>query len=285
MFFSPAPINHGLGEAKQAWNTVQVHAKTPEPAPSEPAAAPSWRAVLVKIPLFAGFTSAQLDRLAALTHERRMRSGEVLMRAGDPGMFMMIVSAGEVRVQLTGDAGQKQILATLGPGAVIGEIALFDGESRTADVVAATNGQLGVIERAAALRLLEQDPRFALAVITALCRRLRDTVGQLEALAFQDVAARLAACLLRLAGGSKPRRLDMTQEQVGQMIGASREIVNKRLRALAAAGLVRLTPGRIELLDEGLLAQVAEGSSGRPSDEFEPVHRATPPKRLNWPCY
>jgi CRP-like cAMP-binding protein len=126
--------------------------------------------------------------------------------------------------------------------------------------VAATNGQLGVIERAAALRLLEQDPRLALAVITALCRRLRDTVGQLEALAFQDVGARLAACPLRLAGGGTPRRLDMTQEQVGELIGASREIVNKRLRALAAAGIVRLTPGRIELLDEGLPAKVVDGS-------------------------
>lgn len=214
--------------------------------------------MLEKIPLFADFAGEGLDQLAKLTHERRMRRGEVLMRAGDPGLFMMIVSVGEVRVQLTGEAGQKRILATLGPGAVIGEIALFDGEARTADVAAATNGQVGVIERTAVLRLLEGDSRFALAVITALCRRLRDTVGQLEALAFQDVATRLAACLLRLAGGGMPRRLDMTQEQVGQLIGASREIVNKRLRALAAEGIVQLTPGRIVLLDEARLAALVK---------------------------
>jgi len=67
----------------QAWDTLQVHAKTPEPAHLEPTAASSWHAVLAKIPLSASFTSTQLDRLAALTHERRMRSGEVLMRAGD----------------------------------------------------------------------------------------------------------------------------------------------------------------------------------------------------------
>jgi len=250
----------GLGEGMLACDTFHMRAKTPESEASKLGAAPSWRAVLEKIPFFVGFMGDQLDRLASLTHERRMRRGEMLMRAGDPGLFMMIVTLGEVRVQLTGEAGQRQILATLGPGAVLGEIAVFDGETRTADVVAATNGQVGVIERAAVLRLLEQDPQFALNVITALCGRLRNTVGQLEAMVFQDVATRLAASLLRLAVGGKPRRLDMTQEQLGQLIGASREIVNKRLRMLAADGILQLAPGRIVLLDEARLAAVKERS-------------------------
>jgi CRP-like cAMP-binding protein len=231
-----------------------MSAKSAGSAVSKPETALSWRDVLVKIPLFAGMAGDGLERLALLAHARRMRRGEVLMRAGDPGLFMMIVMQGDVRVQLTGESGQQQILNTLGPGEVIGEIALFDGAPRTADVVAATNGRLAVIERAAVLHLLAEDPHFALSVIAGLCGRLRGTLGQLEAMVFQDVATRLAACLLRLAQGGKPRRLDLTQEQLGQLVGASREIVNKRLRGMEAAGILQLSPGRIVLLDEARLA-------------------------------
>jgi CRP-like cAMP-binding protein len=230
-------------------------------AARSPAAPAAWRDALHKIPLFAGFTGEQLDHLANLAHERRMRRGEVLMRTGDPGLFMMIVSIGEVRVQLTGPSGQIQILNKAGAGTVIGEIALFDGRSRTADVVAATNGRVAVIERASVLRLVSEDSQFALSVIAGLCGRLRDTLGQLEAMAFQDVATRLAACLLRLGQGTRPRRLDITQEELGRLIGASREIVNKRLRGLATAGILQLSPGRIVLLDEVRLAAMVSGGA------------------------
>ncbi len=236
--------------------------KSRSAAASPPLPSAGWRGVLAGLPLFAGFTGEQLDRLAHLAHERKIRRGEVLMRAGDPGLFMMIVTLGEVRVQLTGAAGQVQILNMAGPGTVIGEIALFDGQTRTADVVAATNGRVAVIDRPAVLRLLEEDSLFALSAIIGLCGRLRSTLGQLEAMAFQDVATRLAVCLLRLAQGAKPRRLDMTQEQLGRLVGASREIVNRRLRGFAAAGIVRVSPGRIVLLDEARLAAVVASGRG-----------------------
>ncbi len=220
---------------------------------------PGWREVLAKIPLFAGFSGDDLDRLAACAHERRMRRGEILLRTGDPGHSMMIVILGEVRVQLGGIAGQQQIVSTLGAGAVIGEIALFDGKTRTADVVAATNGRLLTIDRAPLLALMADEPRIALRVIEGLCARLRGTLGQLESMVFQDVATRLATSLLSLAQGKPPRRLDMTQAALGQLVGASREIVNKRLRALAAAGIITLSPGRIVLVDEARLAAMIPG--------------------------
>jgi len=217
---------------------------------------PNWRGVLAKIPIFASFGGSDLDRLAACAHERRIRRGETLMRAGDPGLSMMIVIAGEVRVVLAGVSGHEQIVSTLGPGSIFGEIALLDGKPRTADVVAATNGKVLTIERTAVLRLLEQHPEFGLRLIEGLCGRLRATLVQLESMVFQDVATRLAASLLGLAQGKAPRRLDITQAALGQLVGASREIVNKRLRALAAQGIVALSPGRILLLDEARLTQM-----------------------------
>jgi CRP-like cAMP-binding protein len=216
---------------------------------------PGWQGVLAKIPMFSGFAPADLDRLSACAHERKIRAGETLMRAGDPGNAMMVVILGEVRVLLAGSAGQQQIVTTLGPGSVVGEIALFDGKTRTADVVAATNGKVLTLERAALLRMLESDPHFALRVIEGLCGRLRSTLTQLESVLFQDVATRLATCLLNMASAKPPRRLDITQATLGQLVGASREIVNKRLRALASQGIVSLSPGRIVLLDEARLAQ------------------------------
>ncbi len=231
-------------------------------AATPPETAPDRRAALAKIPLFAGFAPEELDRLATIAREKRMRRGEVLMRAGDAGLCMMIVMAGEARVVLAGESGQEHVINTLGPGAVFGEIALFDGRPRTADVVATTNGKVLVIERAAVLRLLARDPCFAQGVISGLCAVLRGTIGQLEAMVFQDVATRLAVCLLRLAQGTAPRHLDLTQAQLGQLVGASREIVNKRLRAFAAAGIVQLSPGRIILLHEAPLAAMLPNTRG-----------------------
>jgi CRP/FNR family cyclic AMP-dependent transcriptional regulator len=177
-----------------------------------------WRAVLGALPIFAGFLAA------------------------------------EVQVILNAVSGREQTINTLGPGAIIGEISLFDGKSRTANVVAVTNGRVLTIERAAMQRLIVADAQLGLRVIEMLCGRLRETMLQLESLLFQDVAARLAASLISLGQG-KPKRLDITQSALGNLIGASREIVNKRLRQLEREGIVALSPGRVIVLDEVLLAK------------------------------
>lgn len=169
---------------------------------------------------------------------------------------MMALLRGSVRISTGSADGREVVLNTITAGEVFGEIALLDGKPRTADVVAATNGKVLTIERAAVLRLLEQHPEFGLRLIEGLCGRLRATLVQLESMVFQDVATRLAASLLGLAQGKAPRRLDITQAALGQLVGASREIVNKRLRALAAQGIVALSPGRILLLDEARLTQM-----------------------------
>jgi CRP-like cAMP-binding protein len=219
------------------------------------------RGFLKKVPMFSCFVDEEIDWLAACAHERPMRRGETLMRAGDPGLSIMVIILGEAHVMLASAAGRAQIINTLGRGSVFGEIALFDGKPRTADIIAATNGRLLVIERAAVQNLMERNPRLALRVIEVLCARLRSTTNRLDALLFQDVTTRLAINLLSLAHGPPPRRLDITQAAFGQLVGASREIVNKRLRALEAEGIVSLSPGRIVLLDEARLIQAAQDRS------------------------
>ena len=136
--------------------------------------------MLLKVFHFFGLISSDVDRLALCAYERRMRRGEVLMRAGDPGHSMMVVVLGEVRVVLSGLGGQQQTVSTLGPGSVFGEIALFDGKARTADIVAATNGKVLAIERELLLRMIQHDLKFALRMIELICTHLRSTLVQLE---------------------------------------------------------------------------------------------------------
>ncbi len=230
---------------------------------SDDRTASQWGSLLAAIPMFSGLGAEGIGKLLDCSHERRMQRGEFLMRAGTPADSMMVIMHGEVRVMLSSRAGQDQIINAMGAGAVFGEIGLFDGKPRTADVVAVTNGRLLIIDGPALQSLLIRDPQFAVGVIKIICGRLRSTLVQLESMIFQDVATRLASSLLELAQGAPPRRLDMTQAALGQLVGASREVVNKRLRALEAAGILALSPGRVIILDEIRLAEMIPGSFSR----------------------
>ncbi|MHB1305228.1 MAG: Crp/Fnr family transcriptional regulator [Acidiphilium sp.] len=228
-------------------------------AGAETAARHDRRRLLARIPLFAPFTDTDLDALLSCAHERPMRAGETLFQRGDPGVSMMAILAGEVRIVLPGVAGNDQDLNVLGPGAVFGEIALFDGKTRSADAVAATNGRLLVIERAATLRLMERDPAFARRVIEIVCLRLRATLAQLDSMVFQDVGQRIAAFLLQRHEERGLSHVDITQSALGRIVGSARETVNRRLRDLEAQGLIALSPGRIVIRDPARLTRLLRG--------------------------
>ncbi len=216
--------------------------------------------LLAKTPLFRGLEPCDLDALAARAQERPMRAGDVLFRRGDPGASMCALLAGEVRIVLPGTDERDQVLRVLHGGDVFGEIALLDGGARTADAIAETNGRLLVVERRDLLQMLQEDPALALRIIGLLCERLRSTSLLLEAMLFHDAAARLASTVLMLADGRPGLRLDITQRVLGEMIGAARETVNKKLREWQAAGLLALEPGRITVLDRAGLQRLAPGA-------------------------
>jgi len=185
-----------------------------------------------------------------------MKSGETLFQRGDPGLSMMVILSGEVQIALPSEAGATQILNMLRQGDVFGEIALFDGKPRSADAIAVTNGRLLVIERAATLRLMEQDTGFAHRVVEIVCARLRATITQLDSMVFQDVTQRLAAYLVRRQTECGLPRIDITQSALGQVVGSARETVNRRLRDFESQGLIALSPGRITIVDRRGLEQL-----------------------------
>ncbi len=230
--------------------------------------------LLGRVPLFARLRPADLDALCVCAYERRMSSGETLFQRGDPGVSMMAILSGEVQIMLPAVSGDMQLLSVLVAGDVFGEIALFDGKPRSADAIAGTNGRLLVIDRAATLRLMEQDSGFTLRVIEIICARLRDTIAQLDSMLFQHVTQRLVVHLLKRQDERGSPRIDTTQSALGRLVGSARETVNRNLRDLELQGLIALSPGRIIILDRsGLLRLITQPSgAARPGRRTRPQY-------------
>jgi CRP-like cAMP-binding protein len=217
------------------------------------------RQILARTELFGSFSEHDLDVLLSCARERVMRRDEILFQRGDPGVSMMVILAGEVRIILPGEQRDDQVLNRLLAGSVFGEIALFDGKPRSADAVAATNGRLLVIERAVMLQVLERDGEFARRVIEIICLRLRATLSQLDALLFQDVQSRIIGHLAQMIEQRGIERIDITQTELARVVGAARETVNRKLQEIQAAGLITLAPGRILILDPARLRALVLG--------------------------
>lgn len=231
---------------------------------SRTAATMAPRDLLARSPLFSQLASAELEKIAALLRRRRYRAGEPVFREGDPGTALYVVDTGEIRILLGGADGKEVVLSLLGSGEFFGELALLDGEPRSADAVATVATELLVLPRDDFLRLLREVPAVAVNMLAALSRRFRRTDRLVHDAAFSDVRTRVTRLLIELAetrgrlgpGGVTigPR---LTQGELASMVGATRESINKCLRSYAAQGLLRHERGRLILLNvERLRAQI-----------------------------
>jgi len=215
--------------------------------------------VLAGSRLFAALPEPALTTLAASMTERQADTGQAIFLQGDPGTALFAVRAGQVRIVVAGTDGREHVLRTAGPGDIFGEVAVLDGQPRTADAIAATNCRLLVLERRRLLALLEQQPALAITLLAVLCDRLRSTSTQVEGLLFHSLPKRLAAVLLEKLAARRGNTIDITQSELGKLTGGTREWVNKKLRAWQAAGLVALQPGRVMVLQPEMLRHFLEG--------------------------
>ena len=159
--------------------------------------------------------------------------------------------------------GRQMVLTTMRDGDVFGEIALLDGKERTADATAMTDCELLVVSRRSLLSLLERRPDLAIGLMVVLCERIRRTNEQVEDLAFLDLEARIAKVLIRLAeeNGDADRRtpisIKISQRALGELVGGSRESVNKHLQDWKRMGIIALEKGVILISDPDALADLA----------------------------
>ncbi len=211
--------------------------------------------------LFAELDQAAVERLASYMTRRRVRRGTTIFNKGDPGNGLMGVLSGMVKISVMSADGREAVLNIIQQGEVFGEIALLDGRPRTADATAMSDCEIMAIERRDFVPFLRSQPDIALRLIEILCARLRRTSEQVEDVMLLDLPSRLAKALLQLADkaampGSR-QKVAITQREISQIIGISRESTNKQLRAWARRKWIRLERGGVAVLDPGALAQIA----------------------------
>ncbi|MGZ3585050.1 MAG: Crp/Fnr family transcriptional regulator [Ktedonobacterales bacterium] len=189
---------------------------------------------LDKVPLFAGLDPEALRDLTGVMKRRSFRAGEIIFHRDDPGQVLYMLREGKVKIYLTSQDGQEVALAIFGPGDYFGELALLDGQPRSASAVAIEPAETFSLQRSDFINAVLRHPRIAVQVMNVLSRRLRQTDAMVEDLLFLDVHGRVAKKLLELAELHGARTADgiriemrITQGELAAMVGASRESVNK----------------------------------------------------------
>lgn len=227
--------------------------------------------LLRSISLFEGLEPEQLAKVAALVTVRSYPARAVVVSQGEPADALFGIMRGRLKVVSSGPDGRDTVLGIMGEGEVFGEVALLDGGTRSATCTAIEPCELMAIDRAPFLALLEQTPGIAVKLLHVLTGRLRRLSQRSEDAAFLDVPSRLARSLLDLATrfGERPRgstngiviMLKLSQQELGDLVGATRESVNKHLNDWARQGLLAVDGGRVTIADlEGVrrLARVVE---------------------------
>jgi CRP/FNR family cyclic AMP-dependent transcriptional regulator len=216
--------------------------------------------MLQQHPLFSGLPAEIIERLSSYAVIKEVKRGTTIFTKGDVGNSLFAVCEGAVKMTSPSADGKDAVFNLIGEGAIFGEIALLDGRTRTADAVAATDCQLMVIDRRDFLPLLRSQQELAIKIIDVLCARLRRTSEQVEDIMFLDLPGRLAKALLRLTeeASRKDRKLIMTQGEIGEIIGMSRESTNKQLRDWQDRKWIKLERGGILVLQPQALQAIAE---------------------------
>jgi CRP/FNR family cyclic AMP-dependent transcriptional regulator len=222
------------------------------------------RQVLRRSRLFARLGDSEIDAILAHAAVTRHQDGEQIFAKGDPGNSMMAVLQGRLTISAPSPDGRQVVLTVMREGDVVGEIALLDGNERSADATASGEVELLTVPRRSLLALLERRPDLCIDMLVMLCERLRKTNEQVEDLAFLDLESRIAKVLVRLAeenGGShtpaRPVGIKISQRALGELVGGSRESVNKHLQDWKRSGLIEIEKGAIKIRDLDALAELA----------------------------
>ncbi|MEM9261958.1 MAG: Crp/Fnr family transcriptional regulator [Pseudomonadota bacterium] len=214
---------------------------------------------------FGGLEDDALAAVVARGRRRAARKGEVLFSTGDPGDALYAILSGRVLLSRVTSEGQEVVLAGMERGEVFGDLALIDGAARSADATVAEAGDLFVLDRRALVDLIDNEPGFALALLSMLARRLRETNRLVESVSFLELGPRLARLLVILAQraeenakGDLVLASKYTQGELAKRIASSRESVSKQIAQWTRDGLVYMDDGRLALADYDALLDLAD---------------------------
>ena len=218
---------------------------------------------LPKGSVFADCDEAQLADLLSVGTVQATRANDGILRQGDEGTSLVIVLDGVVRISMVTPNGREIILDYAEAGAVLGEIAVLDGQPRTASAIAMWAGRILRLSRSAFEGFIERHPKVAIRLLREMARRLRETDITIESDRAFTTGPRLARYLKRLTDqkvhGTRLTR-DLSQTELGSFVGISRENINRQLAAWASEGVIELTQGKIRIVDPDYLTQIAEAA-------------------------
>src|SRR5436190_20361502 len=212
--------------------------------------------VLGRAPLFEALDEEGTKALRAGVHNVTLGRGDRLFDEGDAGDRLYVVLDGKIKLTRTAPDGRENLLSVVGPGEMFGELSLFDPRPRTASATAITDARLAALAHDKLLIWLTGRPEVALHLLRALAQRLRRANDVMADLVFTDVPGRVAKQLLDLADRFGEQQADglhvnhdLTQEELAQLVGASRETVNKALADFVTRGWIHLSARSVVLLD------------------------------------
>jgi CRP-like cAMP-binding protein len=222
-------------------------------------------AFLQQVPIFSTLEPKHLAALAEIAHRRHYRKGQTIFYRGDPGNAMYVLIKGSVMMTLPSEEGSEVIVAAVRSGDQFGELAVLDGGARYVTAVATEPTEVLAIYRDSLLASLRAHPDAALAIALGLCARLRHVTDLLADIAFLDLLCRLAKRLCQLAGilhapPAETADVHVSQEALAEMVGATREAVNKQLAKLREMGLIETGRGHVRILRALRLRALATGN-------------------------
>jgi len=222
---------------------------------------------LRRVPLFSTLAREQVLAIARVARRHRYERDDVIFYQDDPGDTFYVILNGQVKVSVSSPEGQEAILVMLDTGDSFGEFALLDEQPRSATIQATRPTEVLALRKEEFHRIIRQWPEIALGLLRVMTKRLRDTDQLVQDAAFLDVAERLAKKLLSLVeqhGRITPRGIELdiqlTQQDLAAMIGATRESVNKQLGAFRDRGIVAVDRQRITILKPDALRARVESA-------------------------
>ena len=216
--------------------------------------------------LFAGLSADERAALAVRARIRVFNSGETIFTISSPGNQLMALLNGTVRISVPSSDEKALVLAIIQPGEIFGELAVLDGKERSADAVAETECLLAILDRHDILSFLERNPSAWLKLVEVLCKRLRQTDEVFAEVALLHLPARLAKAMLRISkinsAEAQTEKIKFSQRELANMLGGSRESVNKCLHKWQLKGIVKISEGSIIIIKQAALEDIADDNFG-----------------------
>jgi CRP/FNR family cyclic AMP-dependent transcriptional regulator len=199
------------------------------------------RVLLKQIPIFSCLDDDALDRLARVAMRKKFARNTVLLSEGDITDSLYVIISGKVKTVITDENGREIILSISGAGDYFGEMAMIDGEPRSATIITREACQLLVFSKDDLKEVLRANPDMVFILLKGLVKRLRETDKKIESLALMDVYGRIAQLLMQMAAPKNDVQIidePLTHQEIANMVGASREMVSRVLNELSRGGFI-----------------------------------------------